>query len=135
MSQFYPKGLEALLARTIPESASFFVCGLGEGYEYSATHVDLADVEDFILSGMGAEALAGVTMTNGVLDANDVQWLAVVPDPEQSQVVGVVIFMSWDSGASTQLLAWIDDPALGLPQALTGVNITARWKDAGILKI
>lgn len=135
MSQFYPKGLEALLARTVPESASFFVCGLGEGYEYSTTHVDLTDIADFILSGMGAEALAGVTMTNGVLDANDVQWLAVVPDAEQSQVQGVVIYMSWDSGASTQLLAWIDDPVLGLPQALTGVNITARWKSTGILKI
>lgn len=134
MSGFYSKGLEGLLSRVIPEAAVFFVVGVSGVYTFDSSHETIAEIpENSVL--LAAQELANVTMTGGVLDADDPLWERVTTEEEDSTIVGVVIFMAWDSGAQTRLLAYMDSASAGLPQVLTGVNITGRWNASGILKI
>ena len=134
MSAWYSKGLEGLLSRVIPEAAVFFVFGVSTAYEFDPNHEITGDItEDYVI--LPVQELASVTMTGGVLDAADVLWERVTPSFEVNEIQGVIIGLSWDSGAQTKLLAFIDSASAGLPQVLTGVNITARWSANGILKI
>lgn len=134
MSAFYSAGLEGLLSRVIPGAAVFFVLGVNGIYEFDSSHEISGDIPVNAVV-LPSQELTSVTMTGGVLDAADVLWERVEPTFEDNNVAGVIIGLSWDSGAQTSLLAFIDSASAGLPSTLTGVNITAKWNSAGILKI
>lgn len=135
MAGFYNEGLEGLLARTIPDTATFHVFGVNDDYVFSAAH-EAATVgwgDSIILE---EKDLASVTFTNGYLDALDVQWVDAgvgLGEGVSPTVQGVVVLIR--DGATDYLFAFLDSARVGLPQVLTGVNVTAIWNAAGILRI
>ena len=136
MSGFYSEGLEGLLARTIPSEASLNVIGVNADYTYNAGHA-LSNINpDHIL--LTEQLLAGESFTDGILNADDIVWFNAQP-PESELIspslIAVVIYFSWNAGADTALLAFIDSVEVGLPMTLVGVNVTAVWHESGILKI
>lgn len=136
MSGFYSEGLQGLLERSIPSGAAFYVIGVSDDYVFNAAHDSSNINPDSIL--MAAQPLAGVSMTNGILNAEDTKWFSVQPpvDTELSAtLVGVVIYLLWNAGANGALLAYIDSTSVGLPTSVTGVNLTAEWAANGILKL
>ena len=134
MSAFYNAGLEGLLERSIPSDAVVMVCGLSDQYVFSANHTTFSDIEAAIVPGMEAQELGSATYNNGVLDGADMPFLAVNPGEEIDTVDSVALFWSWNDGDDTVLFAQLTE-TVGLPQALTGVNITIQWPVQGILKI
>lgn len=134
MSGFYNKGLEGLLSRVIPEAAVFFVVGVNEDYVFDSADENITAIpEDSVV--LAAAELSNVTTVDGILKADNYKWERVTSAADDPNVRAVVIFLAWDSGAQTRLLAYIDSAEVGIPQVLTGVNITAKWNTSGILKI
>ena len=134
MSGFYDDGLEQLLARTIPEAAEVYVVGVNDTYTYSKEHKLLADYEDSIV--LPELLLAGRTFFNGFLKAPNLKWAAAgtgLPPGTSLELQGVIIYFR--DGSTRWLLAFIDTAQVGLPQTLTGVDVTAHWEVQGILKI
>lgn len=135
MSGFYLEGLQGLLERSIPAEALIFVAGINDEYTFNSAH-DLSNINpDHIV--LPAEELADATFINGVLDGTDTEWFNVLipEEPISPNLAAAVIYFSWNAGANTSLLAYIDSASAGLPQTLTGVNVTAKWSIPGILSI
>lgn len=133
MSGFYFDGKEQLLARTIPQDAGVFCVGVNDEYIFDANHVDFTPITPHIL--LPEVELADVTFTNGFLDATDQQWIAAGAGVSDRSLVlvGVIIYFQ-KLGVGT-LLSYIDSATVGLPQTLTGTNVTAYWDARGILKL
>lgn len=133
MSGWYLDGLEQLLARTIPNTALVYAVGVNDAYVFDENHTNTGVFTGDII--LPEAELQNVTFTGGVLDADDYKWLAAgagILDRSLS-LKGVVIYFR--DGGFGALLAYIDSATVGLPQTLTGVNVTARWHDSGILRL
>ena len=133
MSAFYDDGLQSLLARTIPDTAGVYVVGVNDEYVFDKTHVDFTPITPHII--LPEAQLQNVTFTAGFLNADDYKWLAAGAGlvGVSLALTGVVIY--FQEGATGTLLAYIDSASAGLPQTLTGVDVTAFWDPRGILKI
>lgn len=133
MSGWYLDGKEQLLARTIPTEAGVFVVGVNEDYEYDPLHTEFASISPHIL--LPEKELSNVTFTNGTLRADDVQWVAAAAGvvDRSLNLQGVIIYFQFEDAGT--FLAFIDRSIVGLPLTLTGVNVTARWHENGILKL
>lgn len=134
MSGWYLIGKEQLLSRVIPEEAGVWMVGVNSDYEFNEGQTEYALVEPHVI--LPAQQLTSVTFTDGVLDADNPQWIAAAAgaDPEDNlELIGVVVFFALDDAAS--LLAFIDSATVGLPQTLSGVNVTARIAANGLLKL
>lgn len=134
MSGWYDIGKEELLSRVIPDTAGVWVLGVNSDYVYNPGQTEVALLDPYTV--LPAQQLTTVTFTGGVLDADDVQWIAAGANPapgDNLNLLGVIIFFAQDDTAT--LLAFIDAAVVGLPQTLTGVNVTAKWDAAGILRL
>lgn len=133
MSGWFLDGKEQLLARTIPQAAGVFMVGVNEDYVYDEGQVDFSEITPHII--LPEIQLVSVTFTNGILDADDVQWLAAGAGIEDRSLVliGAIFYFQLDTEGT--LLAFIDSAVVGLPQTLTGVNVTAKMPANGILKL
>lgn len=134
MSGYYLIGKEELLARVIPAEAGVWICGVNTDYEFNEGQTEFGLLADYII--LPEKELTSVTFTDGVLDADDPQWIAAGAgaEPEDNvTILGVVIYFS--DGDSRTLLAFIDGPAVGLPLTLKGTNVTAIFDADGILKL
>lgn len=133
MSGWYLDGLQQLLTRTIPESAGIWAVGVNDDYVFDETHIDFTPITPHIL--LPEQQLSDVTIENALLDAADTVWLAAGADVLDRSLIlkGVIIyFQDVTLGA---LLTYIDSATVGLPQTLTGVNVTAKWDARGILRL
>lgn len=133
MSGFYSVGKEDLLSRVIPADAGVYVLGVNDAYVFNASHTDFAIFTPYVL--LPEALLTGVTFTNGVLKAANYKWLAAgagVADRSLTLKGLVVYFKKLNVGT---LFAYIDSAQVGLPQLLSGVNVTAKWDARGILKL
>lgn len=133
MSGYYDDGLESLLARTIPSTAGVYAVGVNDEYIFDPTHVDFTPITPHII--LPEAQLQNVTFTKGFLDADNYKWLAAGAGVVgvSLNLTGVIIY--FQEGSVGTLLAYIDSASAGLPNTLTGVNVTARWDARGILKI
>jgi len=133
MSGWYDDGLEQLLARTIPTEAGVYAIGVNEDYAYDRTHTDPAIFAPYIL--LPEQQLQNVSFTGGVLDADDTKWIAAGAGVLDRSLIltGVVIYFQLADQGS--LLAYINSASLGLPQTVTGVDVTAHWDPRGILEL
>jgi hypothetical protein len=133
VSGWYLDGKEQLLARTIPQEAGVYAVGVNEDYVYDESHQDFVVITPYIL--LPEQQLSNVSFTNGILDADDTQWIAAAAGVVDRSLVlkGVIIYFQFEDSGT--LLAYIDRATVGLPQTLTGVNVTARWAANGILKL
>lgn len=134
MSGWFLDGKEDLLARVIPQEAGVWMVGLNSDYEFNENQTTYSLLEPFVI--LPAQELTSVTFTNGVLDADDPEWIAAGAGaaPEDNlELIGVVVFFALDDAAT--LLAFIDSAVVGLPQTLSGVNVTGRIASNGILRL
>lgn len=134
MSGYYLDGKEQLLARTIPQEAGVWIVGVNTDYDFNEGQTAFDLIEPYVI--LPEQELTTVTFTDGILDADDVQWIAAGAgaDPEDNVTIqGVVIYFKLDDAGT--LLAFIDGPAVGLPLTLKGVNVTAIFDPTGILQL
>lgn len=133
MSGWYLDGKESLLARTIPAEAGVYIVGVNGDYIYDEAHSDFAPITPHIL--LPEKLLTGVSFTGGILRAANPIWNAAglgVSDRSLS-LAGVIIYFQLEDAGT--LLAYIDSATAGLPQTLTGVDVTAKFATNGILKL
>lgn len=133
MSGFYNAGKQALLERTIPPEAGLFAVGVNDEYLFDSAHTDFAVLSPYIL--LPETELSNLSFTDGILKADNPKWFAAGTGIEDRSLVlkGIVLyFLLADEGA---LLAYLDSATVGLPQTLTGVNVTGNWNPNGILKL
>jgi hypothetical protein len=134
LSGFFKIGKQELLARVIPDTAGVWIVGVNTDYEFNDGQTEYSLIEPFVI--LPAQQLTSVTFTDGVLDADDPQWIAAGAGalPEDNiELLGVVIFFALDDAAT--LFAFVDGPSVGLPQTLTGLNVTGRIDPQGILRL
>lgn len=134
MSGWYSAGLTGLLARTIPQGATICVRGVNADYVFSAAHDSATDLEPFTI--LDEQELTNPGFAGGVLTADNPKWLNAGFDVADKSTVlqGLIVYFKLADGSRT-LLAFLDSVKVGLPANLTGVNVTAKWDTAGILKI
>ena len=80
---------------------------------------------------IGSVTLSNVTVTNGVLDGDDV---SIVPDSNTESEA----LLFWIDTANTQtsrLVAWLDDSVTGLPIIPNGSNVDITWNASGIFQL
>lgn len=132
MSGYYKIGKQELLARVIPETAGVWIAGVNTDYVFNESQTEYSLIEPYII--LPAQELTSVTFTDGILNADDPQWIAAGAGADVDDnvtILGVVIFFALDDAAT--LFAFIDGPSVGLPLTLKGVNVTAIFDEDGIL--
>lgn len=132
MSGYYKIGKQELLARVIPETAGVWIAGVNTDYVFNESQTEYNLIEPYII--LPAQELTSVTFTDGILNADDPQWIAAGAGADVDDnvtILGVVIFFALDDAAT--LFAFIDGPSVGLPLTLKGVNVTAIFDEDGIL--
>lgn len=127
----FDPGREGFLAGEIDANTAVLKAALVRGYTFSGAHKFVSD-----LTGAGgtlvatSAALAGISVTNGVLDANDVTFSAVASGPS---IPALIIFQASavgggaDVASSSQRLIAFIDTATGLPVTPNGGDITVAW--------
>lgn len=122
----YDKGREGFLDGSIDWDTDTIKCVLLDGADYTpdlAVHDNLDDVPSAARVGT-PQTLAGKTKTNGVADANNITFPAVVGDPCEY----ILIYKDTGVESTSRLIALIDT-ASGLPVTPNGGDITVTWDD------
>ena len=125
----YPKGKENLLLGNFDLSgANIKVALIDTGtYTYSAAHVDIGDISGVVGT---AQTIANITVTDGIVDGDDVSYTAVTGN----SVEAIVIYVDSGVEATSYLVAYIDTDVTGLPVTPNGGDIALTW-DSGANKI
>jgi len=97
-------------------------------YTYSATHQFLSDLTGVVGT---AQAIANTTVTNGLLDGDDVTFTSV----SGNSVEALVIYIDTGTSTTSRLVAYIDTGVTGLPVTPNGGNISITWNASGILQL
>lgn len=98
-------------------------------YIYSAAHQFYSAV-----SGVAGtpQTLVSKTYTNGVLDAADVTYTAVVAGPN---VEALVFYIDTGVAGTSPLVAYMDTGITGLPVVPNGGDINVVWNASGIFAL
>lgn len=131
MSAVYPKAKEAYMAGSIvmlTDDLRAILIDLAD-YTYSAAHDFLDDVPAIARVSVSG-SLVGKSITNGVFDATDVTLNAVTGDPSEA----VIVYKHTGVEATSNIIAYIDSAASGLPVTPNGGNIVLAW-DNGASKV
>lgn len=126
----YPKAQEHALKADFDLDSDTLRAYLIDAADYAAvnTHNTLSDVPG--AARVAVKDLTGVTVTNGVVDANDFQFDNVTGDVSEA-----LLFVIWKgSDAASFLLCYVESWQ-GLPQTPNGSNITVAIPPAGICSI
>jgi hypothetical protein len=134
VSGFYLDGKQELLARVIPQAAGVWIVGVNTDYDFNEGQTAYSLIEPFII--LPAQELTSVTFTDGVLDADNPVWIAAGAGaaPEDNLELDRSRCLL-RTGRRATLFAFIDSATVGLPQTLSGVNVTARIAANGLLKL
>lgn len=133
----YPKYKQSLLnadtntALTGTGSTGLWVALVDTGtYTYSSSHQFYSD-----LSGIGGTPVevTTVTLTNGLIDGDDVTFTSVAGTVSYEALV----LYRKNAGANTtwRLVAYIDTSVTGLPVTSNGGNISVTWNASGIVQL
>jgi hypothetical protein len=76
--------------------------------------------------------LANVSVTNGVLDADDVDF---GPITEQTSVEALLFYIDTGNTATSRLVAYMDTNVTGLPITPDGSNVEITWDTSGIFQL
>ena len=132
----YPKFKESLLngdantALTGSGTTGLYVALVDTGtYTYSAAHQFYSSLSGIV--GTDQE-ITSVTLTNGLIDGNDVTFTSV----SGASVEALVLYRK-NAGANTtwRLVAYIDTGVTGLPITPSGGNIAIGWSVSGIVQL
>ena len=128
----YPKYKQALLdasANVDLNDGTVKVALIDTGtYTYSSAHEFYSSVTGVV--GTPQEIL-NTTVTNGVLDGDDVTFTAVTGNT----VEALLIYIDTGSAATSRLVAFIDTSVTGLPVTPNGGDITITWNASGIFAL
>lgn len=133
----YPKYKQSLLngdtntALTGSGSTGLFCALVDTGtYTYSSAHQFYSS-----LSGIGGtdQEITTVTLTNGLIDGDDITYTAVAGTVSYEALV----LYRKNAGANTtwRLVAYIDTSVTGLPVTSNGGNIAVAWNASGIVQL
>lgn len=87
---------------------------------------------DVVTAGVVATAtLQNVTVTNGVLNADDVSFSSVSGDTSEA----LLFWIDTGNTSTSHLVAWIDTNIDGLPITPDGSNVDITWSASGIFKL
>ena len=128
----YPKWKQALLEFTADndlDGQTVKVALVTAGYTYSAANQYYSSVSASVVGT--PQTLGNKTFTDGVFDADDVNFLAV----SGAQVVALVIYIDTGSAATSPLVAYIDTGVTNLPVTPNGGDITITWNATGIFAL
>ena len=95
-------------------------------YTYAAAHQFQSDLTGVIALSAN---LTTVTVTNGVLDADD----AVLPSVSGAESEALALFIDTGTPATSRLVAFLDTGVTGMPITPNGSNINIQWNASGIL--
>lgn len=131
----YPKFAEKLLSWAInanaPAGLDFYFIVVDSSYIYDDSHTSLAAVGGGSII-VPETALAGVTITNGVVDATDVTLTGLTI----GQTFDATIVYMKDGLGSSYLAAYLDESDDGsVPQTLGSTEGVIRWSDFGIFQV
>lgn len=98
-------------------------------YTYSAAHVFLSEIPAGGIVATSA-ALANVTITNGLLDADNAVFTSVTGDPCEA----VILAIDTGTAATSRLVAFFDTGVTGLPVTPNGTNINLNFNASGIVQ-
>ena len=119
----YPKGMQRLLNGSINlGTAPLKVCLVTAGYTYSTAHEFVSDLGT--RAGVD-QALTNVSITGGVLDADDLDFGLLAPG---SALKAVVIYLDTGNPSTSPLLLYLDQLA-GFPMTTNGGGVTIPWSD------
>lgn len=119
----YPKGMQRLLNGSINlGTAPLKVCLVTAGYTYSTAHEFVSDLGTRV--GVD-QALTNVSITGGVLDADDLDFGLLAPG---SALKAVVIYLDTGAPSTSPLLLYLDQLA-GFPMTTNGGGVTIPWSD------
>lgn len=99
-------------------------------YTFSQTHQFLSDVPALARVATSAN-LTGVTVTNGVFDADDVTLSSVTGD----QAEALIFYIDTGTESTSRLVAYLDTGWTGLPVTPGGGNINIVFNASGIFKL
>lgn len=105
------------------------VCIVDNNYGADPNDQDFSVIQPFVVGT--PVNLTGRTVVDGVFDANDVTFTAV----SGAVVTSLVIYQNTGTPASSNLIAFIDVVASGLPLTPNGGNITVQWNPSGIFSL
>lgn len=97
-------------------------------YTYSSAHGFYSDLSGVV--GTPQEIL-NTTVTNGVLDGDNVTFTAV----SGNSVEALVIYIDTGVAGTSRLVAYIDTGVTGLPVTPNGGNISVTWNASGIFAL
>ena len=128
----YPKYKEAILSSAANSSllAGNIKVALidTDTYTYGAAHQFYSDLSGVIANSAN---LAGVTVTDGLLDADD----AVIGSVSGVESEAIVLWIDTGTPATSRLVAFLDSGVTGLPVTPNGGNINIGWNAAGIVQL
>lgn len=98
-------------------------------YTYSALHDFYDDVSASVVGTPGT--IANTTVTNGLLDGDNVTFSAV----SGNTVEAIVIYIDTGVAGTSRLVAYLDTGVTGLPVTPNGGDITITWNASGIVQL
>lgn len=118
----YPKGKEGIGGAIDLLADDIKVALMDASYVYSSSHQYLTSVLS-ALNPTPAVSLTSKTITNGVFNADNAVFFAV----SGGTVSAAVIYRNTGLDATSELLAYYNVAAAGLPLATTGGDVTITW--------
>lgn len=126
----YPKFKESLLQAGVNMSTGIVKVALVDTgtYTYSAAHQYLSSLTGAVGT---AQTLGSKTFLNGVFDAADVTFPAVVGNSAEA----LVIYVDTGNAATSPLVAFMDTGIGGLPVTPNSGDISVTWNASGIFAL
>ena len=86
-------------------------------------------------SVLATVTLSNVTVTNGVLDADDVSFTSVSDTSTDGDADALLFWIDTGNTATSRLVAWMDTNIDGLPITPDGSDVDVTWAVDGIFKL
>lgn len=119
----YPKGMQKLLSAAIDlENDPLKACLLPSTYTYSTAHEFVSNLGTRVGTD---QTLDNVTITGGVLDADDLDFGALAPG---DTLKAIAIYRDTGNASTSPVLFYMDQ-LTGFPMATNGGAVTVPWDD------
>lgn len=129
--KFGEKLLEWALNQTAPAGLAFYVIAVDETYVPDNAHENLANIPGGAIQ-VPETALANVTIVDGIVNADDVDFSGVTIG---ERLQAAVIYAK-DGGGNSYLAAYIDESSDGsIPQDFATTQGRLVWNAVGIFKV
>lgn len=129
MNAAYPKGREGFAGGDVAwDTDTIKLVAVDSGYVYDAAHDFLADVGAAARVATSA-AFSGKSITNGVLDADDVTLSAL---PTGDTITAIIVYQDTGNEATSRLLLHFDTKAdtTAISVATNGGDVVVTWSNA-----